>query len=248
MIRGMTDKGLLTNPPMIYRVLGAITSSIETNPEFAKIEALQNFALSLGGLSPAKVKFVTLPYELKDDGNVYWTTETDELWTALRTDQPWPPVVVEPTASSSPTPASTAVATSDPTPSEIKVAVLNATTTVGRGSTASEELKAQKFDVIKVGNSTKRLDVSEILYTAASEKEARVLGAATGITTLTLDATLVSPVVLLVGTDWKDGKVTAAIAPAVTAEPTVAPSPTADPNAGTAASTVCTEGNNRVKK
>ena len=248
MIRGMTDKGLLTNPPMIYRVLGAITSSIQTNPEFANIEALQNFALSLGGLSPARVKFVTLPYELKDDGNVYWTTQTDELWTALRTDQPWPPVVPEPTASSSPTPASTAVATPDPTPSEIKVAVLNATTTVGRGSTASEELKAQKFDVIKVGNSTKRLDVSEILYTAASEKEARVLGAATGITTLTLDSTLVSPVVLLVGTDWKDGKVTAVITPAVTSSPSAEPSPTADQNAGTAASTVCTEGNNRVKK
>ena len=70
MIRGMTDKGLLTNPPMIYRVLGAITSSIETNPEFANIEALQNFALSLGGLSPARIKFVTLPFELQDDGNV----------------------------------------------------------------------------------------------------------------------------------------------------------------------------------
>ena len=253
MIRGMTDKGLLTNPPMIYRVLGAITSSIETNPEFANIEALQNFALSLGGLSPARIKFVTLPFELRGDGNVYWTAETDELWTALRTDQPWPPVEPEATASSSPTPPGAAVATTDPTPAgltpaEINVAVLNATTTVGRGSTAAEELKTQKFNVIKVGNSTRRLDVSEILYTAASEQEARVLGAATGITTLTLDNTLVSPVVLLVGTDWKDGKVTAAITPTVTTAPSAEPSPTVDQNAGTAASTVCTEGNNRVKK
>ena len=248
MIRGMTDKGLLTNPPMIYRVLGAITSSIETNPEFANIEVLQNFALSLGGLSPARVKFVTLPFELKDDGNVYWTTQTDELWTALRTDQPWPPVVPEPTASSSPTSSATAVAVVEPTPAEIRVAVLNATTTVGRGSTAAEELKAQMFNIIKVGNSTKRLDVSEILYTAASEQEARVLGAATGITTLTLDNTLVSPLVLLVGTDWKDGKVTSVITPTVTSTPSAQPSATSDPNAGTAASTVCTEGNNRVKK
>jgi hypothetical protein len=126
--------------------------------------------------------------------------------------------------------------------------VLNATTTVGRGSTAAEELKAQMFNIIKVGNSTKRLDVSEILYTAASEQEARVLGAATGITTLTLDNTLVSPVVLLVGTDWNDGKVTSVITPSVTSTPSAQPSATTDPNAGTAASTVCTEGNNRVKK
>ena len=44
MIRGMTEKGLLTNPQMIYRVLGAITSSIQTNPEFANIQAVQDFA------------------------------------------------------------------------------------------------------------------------------------------------------------------------------------------------------------
>jgi LCP family protein required for cell wall assembly len=252
MIRGMTEKGLLTNPPMIYRVLGAITSSIETNPEFANIDSLQNFALSLGGLSPARIKFVTLPFELRGDANVYWTAETDELWTALRNDQPWPPVVPEPTVSSSPVALNSSLSVVDPTPAEIDVAVLNATTTVGRGSTAADELRVRKFNVIKVGNSTKRLDVSEILYKAANEAEARVLGAATGITTLTLDNSLVSPVVLLVGTDWKEGKVTSLITPSATSTPSAAPSAspssTVDANDGTAASTVCTEGNNRVKK
>ena len=252
MIRGMTEKGLLTNPPMIYRVLGAITSSIETNPEFANITALQNFALSLGGLSPARIKFVTLPFELKADGNVYWTAETDELWTALRTDQPWPTVTPEPSASSSPVSFSSSIATADPTPAEIDVAVLNATTTVGLARAASTDLKALKFNVTTVGNSTKRLEFSEILYKSSSEAQARVLGAATGITKLTLDNSLASQVVLLVGTDWKNGKVTSLVTPSATSTPSASPSPspssTVDVNEGTAASTVCTEGNNRVKK
>ena len=61
-----------------------------------------------------------------------------------------------------------------------------------------------------------------------------------------------SPVVLLVGTDWKDGKVTSLVTPSATstpnAAPSASPSSTVDANDGTAASTVCTEGNNRVKK
>lgn len=98
MIRGMTDKGLLTNPGMIYRVLNAVTSSITTNSEFASINALQEFALSLGSLKPSKINFVTTPYELVGKGNVGWTSEADDLWSAIRTDQPWPPVAPSPSA------------------------------------------------------------------------------------------------------------------------------------------------------
>jgi LCP family protein required for cell wall assembly len=84
MIRGMTEKGLLTNPQMLYRVLGAITSSIQTNPEFADVQTLQDFALSLGGLSPSRITFVTVPFEYRGTGNVYWTAETDDIWEAIR--------------------------------------------------------------------------------------------------------------------------------------------------------------------
>jgi LCP family protein required for cell wall assembly len=242
MVRGMSEKGLLTNPQMIYRVLGAITSSIQTNPEFASIQVLQDFALSLGGLSPSRISFVTLPYELRGDGNVHWIDETDDLWEAIRLDQPWPPV--EPSASPS---ASDTASTGTPIPSEIKVAVLNATNTVGLAKTAADDLRAVGYDVIKVGNSTKRLATSEILYKSSQAEAAKVLGAQTGITKLTLDNSLVSPIVLLAGTDWTKGKVKATVAnptPSVSATPSSSPSATE----GTAASTVCTEGNNRVKQ
>jgi hypothetical protein len=256
MIRGMADKGLLTNPQMIYRVLGAITSSIKTNPEFADIQTLQDFTLSMGGLSPSRITFVTLPFELRGDGNVYWTAETDSLWEAIRLDQQWP--LIAPTASASPSTSPTAsVAAVAPKPSEISLSVLNATASVGLARTAADDLRAQSYNIIKVGNSTKRLTSSEILYQASQFETAKVLAAQTGITKLTQDDSLVSPIVLLVATDWKAGKVTATTTtppisaqstPTTTLTPAPSASPTANSNEGTAADTTCTEGNNRVKQ
>ncbi|MEY3606470.1 MAG: hypothetical protein RL289_650, partial [Actinomycetota bacterium] len=206
MVRGMAEKGLLTNPQMIYRVLGAITSSIQTNPEFASIQALQDFALSMGGLSPSRISFVTLPFELRGDGNVHWTEETEELWQAIRMDQVWP--LVEPSASPSVS-SETSVNYVAPKPSEIRLSVLNATSTVGLAKNAASDLGEKNYDIIKVGNSTKRLVQSEILYQASQLEAAKVLAAQTGITKLTKDNSLVSPIVLLVATDWKAGKVRA---------------------------------------
>jgi hypothetical protein len=245
---------------MIYRVLGAITSSIQTNPEFADIQTLQDFALSMGGLSPSRITFVTLPFEYRGDGNVYWTAETDALWEAIRMDQQWP--IVEPTASASPSTSPVASVTAvAPKPSEISLSVLNATNTVGLAKTAADDLRAKGYEIIKVGNSTKRLTSSEILYQSDQLEAAKVLAAQTGITKLTLDNTLVSPIVLLVATDWKAGKVTATPAsptpsatesaspsPTTTLTPSPSASPTANSNEGTAADTTCTEGNNRIKK
>ena len=249
MIRGMTEKGLLTNPQMIYRVLGAITSSIKTNPEFASIQSLQNFALSLGGLSPSRISFITLPYELRGDGNVYWNSETDDLWQAIRMDQQWP--LVEPLIAPSMSPAASITLVA-PKPVDIKLSVLNATNTVGLAKTAASELASDGYNIIKVGNSTKRLTQSEILYQSDQLEAAKVIAAQTGITKLTLDNSLVSPIVLLVGTDWKDGKVSSSASSSNSPTPVLTPSPSASPTAssteGTAADTTCTEGNNRVKK
>jgi len=141
MIRGMAEKGLLTNPGMIYRVLSAVTSSITTNSEFASISALQNFALSLGSLKPSKINFVTTPYEMVGKGNVGWTSEADELWAALRMDKPWPPVVPSPSATpatqSSATPSATSIAptaSASPKPSSTPTEGTAATATCIKGN------------------------------------------------------------------------------------------------------------------
>ena len=149
------------------------------------------------------------------------------------------------------------MATVAPKPSEISLSVLNATGTVGLAKTAADDLRAKGYQVIKVGNSTKRLTQSEILYQASQFEAAKVLAAQTGITKLIQDDSLVSPIVLLVATDWKAGKVIAtsptpsasvSTAPTPVLTPTPSASATANSDTGTAADTTCTEGNNRVKK
>lgn len=239
MIRGMTNKGLLTNPGMIYQVLNAVTSSITTNAEFASITALQDFALSLGSLKPSKINFVTTPYELVGAGNVGWTAEADDLWTAIRMDQPWPPV--EPSPSATPSTSTTTPGAATIAPADISFSILNATNTVGLARTASSELEAKGYDVVKVGNSTQRLSVSEILYKSENLAAAQALAQEIGVAKLTLDESLVSPIVLLVATDWKNGS---ANQKPVTPSQAVTPAPSATPTAGTAAAATCIKGNN----
>jgi LCP family protein required for cell wall assembly len=127
MIRGMMDKGLLTNPAMIYRVLSVVTSSITTNSEFASIKVLQDFTLSLGSLKPSKINFVTTPYEIVEKGNVGWTPEADELWAALRMDQPWP----APAVTISPSPGTSASPSATPSPTATSITAAATTCTEG---------------------------------------------------------------------------------------------------------------------
>jgi LCP family protein required for cell wall assembly len=127
MIRGMMAKGLLSNPAMIYRVLNVVTSSIATNSEFASIKALQDFALSLGSLKPSKINFVTTPYEIIEKGNVGWTSEADELWSALRMDQPWP----KPAVTISASPSSSASPSVKPSPTKTSITAAATTCTEG---------------------------------------------------------------------------------------------------------------------
>jgi hypothetical protein len=140
MIRGMMDKGLLTNPAMIYRVLSVVTSSITTNSEFASIQALQDFTLSLGSLKPGEINFVTTPYEIVEKGNVGWTSEADELWAALRLDQPWPAPAVttsaspSSSASSSATPSPVSSSSPSATPSPTATSITAAATTCTEGN------------------------------------------------------------------------------------------------------------------
>jgi hypothetical protein len=160
----------------------------------------------------------------------------------------WP--LVEPTASPSMSPAASITFVA-PKPADISLSVLNATKTVGLAKTAASQIEAMGYNVIKVGNSTKRLTQSEILYKSDQLEAAKVIAAQTGITKLTLDNSLVSPIVLLVGTDWKGGKVAASSAspsPTTVLTPSPSASPSATSNEGTAADTTCTEGNNRIKK
>ncbi len=120
MVRSLLSSGMLKNPATMYKVLGAITSSMTTSEDLASVPALENFALSMSGISPQNIKFVTVPFDYVGKGNVGFNAKSQELFDALIADKPWPPVAPTPSVSpsSSASPKSTKTASPTPTPSE----------------------------------------------------------------------------------------------------------------------------------
>jgi len=108
MIRGILTSGMLKNPAMMYKVLDAITNSMTTSADLASVPALENFALSMSGVSPSKIKFITVPNKYIDHGNVGWLPEAKTMFDAIAADKPWPPVTAKPLVSASPSASASA--------------------------------------------------------------------------------------------------------------------------------------------
>ena len=223
MVRDMTKKGVLTNPSMVYQILSAITQSLSTNNEWASVNTLQEFALSLGNLKPSNITMVTTPNKIIENGNVAWTEEATQMWAAIASDQQWPPTPAPVTPSPTPT------VTPLPAPSQVTVLVLNGTSTAGKARSAATSLKALGFNVSDYGNSSSRPATTEIRYSAANELQAKALAAAIGLGTLVPDETVTTGVTLILGKDWT----TTTATPTAIATPTKTPTPTPTPSVTT---------------
>ena len=225
MVRDMTSKGVLTNPGLIYQILSAITESLSTNQEWASVNTLQEFALSMGNLKPSNITMVTTPNQIIDNGNVAWTDEATQMWAAIAADQQWPPPA--PAVTAMPTPTVTPL----PAPSQVTVLVLNGTSTAGKARAAATSLTAMGFNVSDYGNSSARPAVTEIRYAAANELQAKALAAAIGLGNLVVDETVINGVTLVIGRDWTTTTVTPT--PAATVAPTPSPTPSPSITTGT---------------
>lgn len=241
MIRGIEEKGILTSPTTLYRILGAITSSITTSTDLASVQALSDFALSMADLKPSNLTFVTTPYKLIGDGNVHWTEETAALWKALRDEQPWPPVDASaspsPETSASAEPTETAAAGLVTPPSSVRVTILNGTDSNGLARQVAKELKAEGFIIANVGSAPKKVAATVITYNSKFRAGADTLGYAARTSNLAVDDSLTKTIVLTIGPDWLG--IQHVVMPT--------PSTSAAPGTVNAASNVCSEGNNRVK-
>ena len=110
----------ITNPVKLYQVLQAATKTVTVDPGLADMEDMQKLALNLSNLRPDDVTFATVPFTYNDDmATVSWSPLADELWSAIKNDQLWPPKAKEkkkkdgstasPSASSTASPNSAAV-------------------------------------------------------------------------------------------------------------------------------------------
>lgn len=210
MVRDMNKKGVLTNPGLVYQILDAITQSISTNSEWASLNTLQEFALSIGNLKPKNITMITTPNQIIENGNVAWTTEANDMWKAMASDSVWPPV------SATPSPTPTVTVTPLPAPSEVTVLILNGTSTLGKAKAVSTSLKSLGFVVSDYGNSDSRLNATEIRFPLASRSMAEALKASIGFGSLVPDQMITSGITLVIGKDW----------PAVLSSPSSSPTPT----------------------
>jgi LCP family protein required for cell wall assembly len=116
-VRRATSIGILANPVRLYRFLDASTQSITTDEELGSLRDIAGLAWTVRGLGASNITFLTVPVA-PDPANprvtlVLQYPEADELFTALRLDQPWPtpptptPSPTKSTSTPSPTPTAT---------------------------------------------------------------------------------------------------------------------------------------------
>ncbi len=85
--REAMSKNLLTDLPKLYRFLDAATSTLTTGTDLGSIPTLAGIAYSLRGIDLENIVFETMPH-LPAGNRVVPAPEAEELWEALRNDEP----------------------------------------------------------------------------------------------------------------------------------------------------------------
>lgn len=88
------SKSLLTDPVKMYKVLDSATQSLTASPNLGRLPNLVGLGFSLRNMDKSDVTFLTVPVVDRGDGaNVVWTSEAENLWEAMRHDEPLSSVV-----------------------------------------------------------------------------------------------------------------------------------------------------------
>lgn len=193
-IRSATSSGLLTDPARLYGVLSAVASSLTVDSGLSG-DNLKDFVLSLQGLSPSHITFLTVPTRDRGDGaNLVWLTDqANAIWAAMKADRPLPSA----TAPVGGPPLTTP-------PARIHVTVLNATGVPGSARKAANQLQALGFIITSVGNASGApRATTSVSYDPNYDQSSRTLAYAANTTLTTRQSGLGSTLVLYVGSNWQ---------------------------------------------
>lgn len=195
-MRKATSTGVLTSPTQLYSVLDAVTSSLTTDESLNSPDALMDLAITMSALSPSKITFATVPWQLEPNGvDIAWVpSQAQQLWDAMKQDAQWPPAITKGTDGQPLTAA----------PAEISVRVQNGTSTSGAGAKASALLTSEGYQVSSVGNASAAATQTTVVYdpdSAEQTQAARTLSYATGAK-LQETSNGSSTITLIVGSDF----------------------------------------------
>lgn len=190
----------LLNPGRLLDVIGAVTENLTTDPGLGTIENMSRLAIDMSDLRPNRIRFVTAPIGADPDDwtNVVLTPKAEELWAALRADQPWP---LPPDLGYDGKELTRA-------PEDIDIRVANATATKGLAGEKAKLFEQLGYGVEKVLNADAKFGKATAVYASADKANAaRTVAAALGLKeVLPLPKGVKAGVVVIVGTDWKDPK------------------------------------------
>ena len=219
MVSKVKSKGLLLQPTRLYSFLAAATKSLTT--DFDGLSAMVGLARDVKGLPTKDVTFLTIPNEpwVQDPNRVQLKKSAATVWRALRFDQPLPGKGPQPTGS----PAATASPSGPPLvtpPERVNVTVLNGSGVPGAASDLAEQLTAQGFNVVGVGNADRTFATTTVLHDPAYDESGRTLGASIPGSQVQEDISLSSTLTVVVGAD------SPTVVPVSVAGSTSSPAPT----------------------
>jgi len=193
LIRQVQSKSLLTDAGTLLSVVQSVAKSLTVDTGLGTVDDLKNLAVSMQGITPSTVKFVTVPWVARSDGaTIEWNdAKADPIWASMIDDTAYPP----PASKIDGKVLKTA-------PSAIRVRVLNGSGVDGQGRKAAEELSAQGFVVVGIDTAPSVLDVTTVAYDPKYDESARTLAFATraGERTATASGNVLT---VTIGKDWK---------------------------------------------
>lgn len=94
LIQKVTSSGVLFNPIELYDFLDAVTKSVTTDTGIGSIRSMASIAVRVRAIGLDSIEFTTVPFEVypPNPNRVQWAQpEADEMWAALRADEPLTP-------------------------------------------------------------------------------------------------------------------------------------------------------------
>lgn len=207
--------GVLLNPPKLFGLLDAATKPLTTDPGLDSLSELAKLARSLRRLETRNIEFVTVPvHDYPLDKNRLEVTQpvADQLFAAVRRDEPItrPAAGTEPPASPSPSPSASATPTGSTltvAPAQVSVRVLNGSGTPGRAKRVADELRRQGFRVVSLGTSERIFSQTLVRYPFSRRSAARTVQAAAPGSILKPATDGSAMVTLVVGKDFDASQV-----------------------------------------
>ncbi|MFF9484147.1 LCP family protein [Streptomyces sp. NPDC014676] len=101
LVRQAGEVGVLTGPKKLYDLADTATKAVTTDSGLGSVNALMSFASGLKDITPAGLRMITMPvtYDPADANRVLIKkAEAQQVWNALRNDQPIPKSATEGTA------------------------------------------------------------------------------------------------------------------------------------------------------